>query len=735
MTNKMGQKKFREKSLRDFYYVFFRRRVLVVTSFCLIFLLTALGTLLAPKVYQSEALLMVKLGRESVKLDPTAAMGQVLSIQQSRESEVKTELEILESQALAGEVVDSVGTDVFLSEKSIFSISGLDKAFSLLSPDQGESSDPMILRNKIVRDFVKRLKVDVQKSSNMLHISFDAQDPRLAQNVLNKLIDLYMEKHISVHRTAGSDEFFLLQTEELRARVAQTENELRELKNRSGVASVSDQRLSIITRIADLQKELAGTERTLASTVQKNQIMRKLLSNIPQAIVRMKVVGVTGTNFLDYMHQRLVDLDMKEQDLLSTLTDQHRLVDEVRRQKGEINSLLAKQEGTHSQMIQLALLSDEAAIPELTSRIQSLKTDLAQSESRLKDLNDADMQIAQLQRELDLQTASYRNYSEKLEQTRIDRALETGKISNISVVQPSMLPVKHIRPQTVVNLAVGLLLGICVSIGGAFFVESLDHSFSTPDDVEDRLQIPALVAIPCLRKSADKTRSKVQDAVPGKTSPCPQCIPSFLARYYEVLVNTISISATEATEGVRVIAVTSCYSGEGTSTISCNLAMALAGNADGRVLLVDANIRKPSLHKLFDTPLSPGLTEVILKEQTNPGNVESFAGGNLDFIPCGQRVVNFAQLFDSRAFIEVLELWKREYSYIVFDSGAVAELSATIRLLRLVDTTLLVLEAERTRFEVAQRVKESLEQSQSKLLGVVLNKRRFHVPQWLYRHI
>lgn len=319
----------------------------------------------------------------------------------------------------------------------------------------GNSSDQngqLRERDQVIRTLMKNLDIETQKNSNIISISYKADDPELAQSVVNKLISLYLEKHINVHRTAGSDDFFKQQSNLLRAKLAQAEEDLRDLKNKSGIASVAEQRTILLNRIGGLQKDLEQNEAGLAASHEKIKSMANTLEGLPKTLVRLKVTGYSG-NPVDYLQQKLHDLQLKKQDLLSKFQEKNNLVQEIHRQIIEIQALLDKEGATKSQVSQLALINEKANRSELQGKTKALKNELIVAQSELKDLNNYEVNIADLQRNVDLLNVNYRNYSGKLEQARIDKALNLEKISNISIVQAATLPVKPIRPRKALNLA------------------------------------------------------------------------------------------------------------------------------------------------------------------------------------------------------------------------------------------------------------------------------------------
>jgi uncharacterized protein involved in exopolysaccharide biosynthesis len=210
------------------------------------------------------------------------------------------------------------------------------------------------------------------------------------------------------------------------------------------------------------------------------------------------------------MRSRLYELKLKEQELLSKYTDTSIPVMEVRRQIAEAQDQLAKEEATRTevttainithQQLTLTLHSETATLSSLEAKARVIKDQLAAARGEVQGINETELRIVNLQREMALQDVKYRKYSENQEQARIDQALETNKISNISVVQQATASAKPVRPRKALNLALGFFLGLFGALGLAFFSEYLDHSIRTPEDVEEELKLQLLASIPYLKK-------------------------------------------------------------------------------------------------------------------------------------------------------------------------------------------------------------------------------------------
>ena len=745
----------RETSLRDLFYIFFRHKWKLILFCVAVVVCVAVVTFCGADAYRSEAKLMVRLGRESVTLDPTATTGTIIPITQSRESEVQAELEILKSREIAEKVIDSIGPEAILKRP----------AKAKETPAQGEAREPLKVvkqkvsaavnrlraflerhdivtpvaeRDKAVLTVMKNLEIGTQRDSSIVAASYEATNPKLAQQVLAKLIELYLEKHIAVHQTPGSYPFFTQQAEHLRARVAQLEKELQDLKDKTGISSLEEQQRVVLERTGTLETEVDRTEAGLASSQARVQSLRQTLASTPQTVVTASTSGV-GNYAVDLMRDRLYALQLREQDLASKYTDESRQLQEVRRQIAEAQGLLSKEQPARTQVtnglnvahqqVEVALLTEQAAFSSYQAELDALRSRLANAKAELRTLSDSETKIRVLTREIEIQEQNYRKYSVNLEQARIDQALQTGRISNISVVQPATLPIKPYRPQKVLQLLLGILLGVFGGIGLVFLCAYLDHSIKTPEEAEERLQLPTLASIPRVRTD------RVRQAGWLRKQTKQWVVPAGVREQYNAFRERLLLQSTALKEAPQVLAVTSCHPGEGVSTIAANLAAVLARRGDGHVLLIDADVAHPSVHRVFRTRLAPGLTDVLKDGETGEQAIISSPIQNLDILSAGAPNGDPSEIFSSGGLPRLLDSARKRYRFVVLDLPSVTEASWAVRLASLCDGVALVVEAERSRREVVQRAKKQLVESKATVLGVVINRRRFRIPGWLYRRL
>jgi len=710
----------RERSLRDLYYTFFRNKWKVILFFLAVIVIVAVVTFLSDEIYRSEARLLVRLGRETVTLDPTATTGTIIPVAQSRESEINTELEILKSQEIAEKVVDSVGLEAFISQleeprKGLLERLGLTTSLNN--------------RDAVVLSVMNNLGVEIQEASWIIRITYEAKGPQLAQKVLSSFIACYLEKHIDVHRTPGSYQFFAKESNQLRSKLVEAENQLRDLMNQTGISSLEEQQGVILGRIGTLQAGIDSAESELAASRAKVQQLQKNLVETPDLVVTGATVGLPNAA-ADTMRARLYELQLLEQDLVSKFEPDSRQVQDVRRQIAAAQALLDKESqarGTLTkglnatyQEVKSATLTEQATVSSLQAKVNELKSKLEHAKTELKSLIDNSVKFASLTRDVEMQENNYLKYSENLEQARIDDALETGKISNINVVQPATLPVQPVRPRKAINLLLGLLLGIFGGIAIAFVSEYLDQSIKIPEEVEEKLQLPAIACIPRVQDNRISSEARWD-------------IPMSVKEHYEALKERLLLSSGGSKKVPRVLAITSSHDDEGASTVAANLARVLTRPGDGDVLLIDADLRHPSIHRFFESRLSPGLSDILTDGQSFDSVVVPSPVQNLHILSAGNINGNLSEIFDSERLTSLLHSIKKNYQFVVIDLPAVNEASWTLRVARLCDGVGLVIEAERSCWEVVERTKELLVQSKANIIGAIINKRRFYIPRWLYK--
>ena len=433
----------------------------------------------APRKYQSEAQLFVRVGRESVTLDPTATTGQTISVYESREVEINSVLDLLSSRRILERVVDDLG------------------AGSILGASQTGPADAArdAARTRLEREqAIRQLEADVYPShsrkSSVISVTARAASPELAQRILQSFLKAFHTSYLEAYRTSGSHEFFIAQAQVLEAELEQATGELSRAKNEIDLISVEEQRRTIQTQMSEIQTQRLAAETALATSEATIVQLRAMLQDIPERLVTQTVSGFPdGADGQTRRH--LYELEIREKDLLTKYTQHHPLVKAVREQIAAARAILAKPDAPVEQttlavnparqQFELQLLNEQSQAVALKARVAALSGQYGQIAQRLRDLNDREGRIARLEQRVELLQASHRSYAEKREQARIDQALAESRITNVNVVQSPTFVSRPVAPSKKLVVALGLFVAVVGAIGLAFAWESLPQFTSHRD--------------------------------------------------------------------------------------------------------------------------------------------------------------------------------------------------------------------------------------------------------------
>jgi polysaccharide biosynthesis protein PslE len=458
-------------SKREFLRVFFRfqRRGLIV--FATVLVLALIGILVCPRKYTSEAKLLVRLGRENLALDPTATMGALVSLNNTREAEINSVILALSSR------------------------SNIDKVLDIVS-DKDDIASPMD-RERELTALNKKIAIASPKNSTVVTLSALASTPERAQQIVQALLDVGLKEHVRVNRTQGSFGFLTEQATLLKSELDSASKQLRDAKNKYSIVSLDGRRSSLQQQISTVELAQQDCRAALAASEAKITELEKNTAGLPTQVIQ-QMVGGQPTGGLSNMREKLYDLQTREQAMLSRKTPEHPDVRSIHEQVLASKQILESEMPAHQQMTTALVSTEKSQVASLKARDQALTKDYAQLTQQLTDLNDNELKIVELERRIKLLDANYETYAKGLEQARIDDALKNEGISNLSVIQsPSFVP----KP-TIPKKGLSLMLAMMAAVGGAVGVmllsDFLDESIHSPAIAERQLGHRVLVTLPCL---------------------------------------------------------------------------------------------------------------------------------------------------------------------------------------------------------------------------------------------
>jgi uncharacterized protein involved in exopolysaccharide biosynthesis len=490
--------------LRQWCGAFYRHKGKMLAVFCTIMALFVVGLIVYPRSYTSEARLFVRLGKESVSLDPTATIHETIQVNESRESEINSELEILRSRALLEDVVNQLGADEILSTSDKAEAGLVD---SLMLPVQAVSTwlnGAVSAEEKAITKLEKSIGISSPRKSSVLVVSSKARDPRQAQKILESFLGAYQVRHGKANRIAGSYDFFVTQTNLLNEQLTKAKEDLRDAKSEDGVASIEGQRANVEAQANSIEVAMLENQRLLSAEEAKVTALKKTLNELPamQLDEQLELPSAAA----DTMRNELYLVQIKEKEASSRFTALHPTVIALRKQVEETRKILANEEGraSHStkrlspvhQSVQTELATTEALAAAHRAQSESLKSQFEAVQTKIRALNDDELRITDLSLKAKVLEESYLKYATNREQARIDSALETGRVSNVNVVQPPSYVAKASSPLAKMTLAMGFLVALAGAVLVALVAEYFDRSLRSAEQIENELGLPVLFSVP-----------------------------------------------------------------------------------------------------------------------------------------------------------------------------------------------------------------------------------------------
>ena len=489
------------------------------------------ASVLLPRTYESEAKLFVRVGQTSVSLDPTATIGQTISLQENRETEINSILEVLTSRKMLDTVVQRVGPEVILGNEpyrpsdAVPSITPVARAVTDSDgnvaeqrlPNEAERTEALAnpetyfaphfsaQHDKAVKALEDQVKFHVPKRSTVIAVRCETEDPALAQRVVAEIVANFQEEHLRINRINGSYDFFVVQNDDVVRRLKVAHESLRSLKDSIGIAKLDEQKTQLHKRLSDLDTARSTAESGLAASRARVASLDQALASLPETQVTQTVSGFSNDG-VDRMRDRLYGLELQEKELQARAKPNHPELVVLRKQILEARAVMGADPAERTQTTQaihparlkleLDRASESAVEASFAAQSQELANQRVTLIEELKSLNGAEVSLRQAEEDVAVLEAAHRNYADKLEQARIQSELLAGSVSNINTIQDASFVPKAIFPKLSLLAALGFVLAVTGAVATPFLVDYFDTSLRTADQVERRLRVPVLMTVP-----------------------------------------------------------------------------------------------------------------------------------------------------------------------------------------------------------------------------------------------
>lgn len=706
----------RQLTLSDYIGIFLRNKWIILASVLGVFGSTAFYTQRQKPIYQASATIM--LGEDK-------GMGQALltfSNDFKQATKINNQVELLKSRFMAERVIETLFNSPYKDSLAFTqNLKSLEKNSSFYN----------------AANYVRmRLGVAPVTNTEIMRLSFTAPSPFEAAYIVNTIAEVYQQQDQEYSQGEISQVVIFLRDQLAKKErdLQQSEEQLKAFQQQEKVFSLSGEASELVGQSAQFETAYSTASTELATFERRVEYLKNQLGQQKESLE--KNIAEVSSPLIEQLRKQLAEIewsiavmesrgisqsepeiqDKKQQ--LNAIKD--RLMEETR--KFILTGLTPNDPLSHTRELVSKIIEAETEIHSLRARTNALAKIVAEYSAKLEALPEQSLVLARMERNRKVDENVYIMMKEKYEESRITQA---GQIGKVRILDHALEPGAPISPKVNRNLLLGLLLGLGLGIGIALIREYLDNSVRTIEDMEV-IGLTTLGSIPTIKpeelNGALKQRQKMMD--PDARHIEERLIThlrpkSPISEAYRTMRTNLQFARTDS-HGVKTLIVTSAGPKEGKSTTIANLAITYA-QMGNKTLLVDADLRRPVVHKLFDLERSIGLTNMIIGKGTLEEAVQHSGVENLSIITCGILPPNPSELLASQKMSQLIDTLKSQFEIILFDTPPVIAVTDAAVLAPLLDGVLFVVDAGNTQREALARAYTLLKNVKANILGALLN--------------
>jgi succinoglycan biosynthesis transport protein ExoP len=708
-----------ESTLREYMRVLIKRKWMVTGVIVAIFMAVAIASLRQTPIYDA-------VGRIAVN----KADSNLISFKDSNpdtdyvyeQSDLDTEVRILQSDLMALQVIRQLNLD----HRPEFGGHADQVQGNLVAdPLQTDSNRA----SSLLASFHGRLRVALIPSTRIMEIHFSSTDPQLAASAVNTLAATYVEQNFKTkfESTMQASDWLSKQLVDLQMKVETSQEKLVRYQKEHEILGMDEKQNITTEKLDELNKEMTAAE---SDRMQKEAVYRQSQTNDPDAIAAAIISDSTGSTssatsgLLDKLREQQAILRIQVAEISTQFGPSYPKVAQLNNQIKEIDRQMQSETNKavdHLKGQYLAALQRE----------DMLRASFEKQKQEANKLNESAIEYSILKRDLDSNRTLYEGLLEKLKEAGVTAGLRSN---NFRIIDAARVPTSPSEPNIPRNLSFALVLGIISGVGLAFVLENMDNTVRTPEQAQAISALPSLGMIPLGSKSGNRGPSGKRlaltasnEAVETVTQIRPQ---SQMAESYRALRTSLLLSNLGAPP--KVIMVTSARPQEGKTTTSINTAIVLAQKGV-RVLLIDADLRRPSVHKALGMGPRSGLSNVLTGSATLQQTITtSPILPNLLVLPAGTPPPNPAELLASSNMRDLVMELRESYDHIVIDTPPTLSVTDAVVLSPRADATILVIRSGQTTKQALRRARDILMQVNAHVAGVLLNAVDLTSPDYYY---
>jgi succinoglycan biosynthesis transport protein ExoP len=570
----------------------------------------------------------------------------------------------------------------------------------------------------LVGRYTHMLHVRPVRNTNLVEIEFTTPNPFLSARLANAHAQSYLRYGRDLRSQANKEALVFLENKllELKDRVEKSEAALNAYRREKGIITLDEKGNLVVDRLVDLNKRLTEAE---AQRIALESEVRLIKNGHYDALPRVR-----ESTIISSLKSELGTLEAEYADLAGEFKPGYPPLDTLKLKVDEVRRRLQREINTEVDAIRSAYQAARTNEKELRSRMERQK-------KAALNLKDAAVQYAILAREVDTNRQLYDSVLERMKEMGVAAQV---RASNASIVEKALVPNIPSYPNKKRLLLLGLLLGMASGVGFAFFLDHIDTTIKTPEEAERYLGLPSLGVVPDFSRIKNLRANGylpkgASSPVVEPAWPAPRDLVlshhprSVVAEAYRNLRTSILLSRPGAPP--KTVLFTSASRGEGKTATAINTSVIFA-QMGYRVVVLDADLRRPRGHRVLGMDNEVGLTEYLTGHRSQAQVVASTSQENLFFISSGTEPPNPSELLGSRKMKQFLDELQEEFDCIIIDSPPIMPVSDPILLSTMVDGVVLVVDGQHTAKQLVRDARSRLKKANAKVLGLVLNRVNLH---------
>lgn len=681
--------------LRQYWQVLMRRKATILSVLLVALVGALIVTFLTTPLYRGTLLLQIE--REASKVV------EFENVTPEERGDTKdfyqTQYELLKSRTLARRVIDQLGLQASPSFAPAKNLSVVSEAVTSLKQWlSGASAEAGERQPDFEEIFLDHLTVSPVKNSRLVRVEYDSPNPEEAAAVANAVADSFVNTTLERRYDASSYAKTFLEERivQAKANLEDSERRLVVYAREREIVNLDDKLGNLMKRYEEFNSALAKAEgERIAAETEYNEMLRQGSERSDNVIDSKVIQSLKG---------RKSELEAQYQEKLSVYKPAYPKMQQLQKEIAQINRDIAAESSSISGAAKTNYEAKVKQEAKLAARAQNAKDEILAMQDRSSDYQT-------LKREVETNRALYDGLVQRMKEVGVVAGIGTN---NISVVDRAEVPLTKFKPSLTKNLAIAMALGLFLGILIAFLIETLDDTIKSSADVEKRLGVPVLGLIPRVPESEIAGSENQSLALLAHRDP-----KSALAEAYRSLRTSLIFSTSEGAP--RVLQVTSAAPSEGKTTSAVSVATAFA-QTGSTVLIIDCDLRNPSLQQVFAVPNTDGLTNYLVGDITPADIARPTQVTRLFMIPSGPLPPNPVELLSSAKMVDLLSAAQERFDYVILDGPPVIGLADALVIANLAQATVFVATAGATRIGAMEGSAKRLRAANAKLIGAVLVK-------------